>query len=67
MDEELTSEIAMALLQAMATIGRAAVAGEPRAQAYLDADAIRIVDGKPQFHKDRFLAVLANDLMSERQ
>ena len=63
MDEDLTREVAMALLQAMATIGQAAVAGGPRAKAYLDADAIRIVDGKPQFHKDRFLAVLADDLV----
>lgn len=65
MGEERVSESAMLLLQFMATIGQAAVAGAPSAQPYLAAGAIRVVDGIPEFHKDRFLALLADELISE--
>ena len=43
-------------------IAQAALAGDPIAQPYLDADAVRILDGKPAFHKERFLALMAKEI-----
>lgn len=63
MSEESTSQLAFALLRTMVELGKSAVAGEEIAKPFLDADAIRVVDGVAQFHKDRFLAILAEQMM----
>lgn len=59
-------ERALALLQTMVALGKAAVEGDPIAKPFLDADAIRIsADGTPSFHKDRFLKLLADQMSKE--
>ena len=61
MTEEI-KETALILLAFMELIGQAALAGDPIAQPYLDADAVRILDGKPAVHKERFLALMAKEI-----
>ena len=56
---------AMTLLKKLAEVGNWAKNGDPRAKPYLDADAVRLVDGTPQFHRDRFLECYAAELTSE--
>ena len=46
----------------MALIGNAAIAGADIAEPYLDAGAVRIVNGKPEFHRERFLTLLAQQM-----
>lgn len=57
---------AMAMLQFMGLVRQAALQGDPLAQPYLDVDAVRVVDGEVQFHKDRFLKVLGEQVELER-
>jgi len=57
------SEMGLQLLRTMVDLGKAAVAGEAIAQPYLDAGAISVVDGEAQFHRDRFLAMLTEQMM----
>ena len=42
------------LLAYMVMVQEWVVAGDPQAQRFLDADAVRYVDGKVSFHKGRF-------------
>jgi hypothetical protein len=57
---------AMTLLRKLAEVENWVKAGDPRAKPYLDADAIRIVDGKGVFHRERFIDVYADELTAER-
>lgn len=59
------TEQARTLLRKMVEVEGWVKAGDPRAKPYLDADAVRIVDGKGQFHRDRFLKVYADELVTE--
>jgi hypothetical protein len=53
---------AMWLLNLLATVGKWAVSGDSRAEPYLAAGAVRIVDGKPEFHKERFMNVYMREI-----
>ena len=57
------SETARLLLCFMQVIGQAAIAGDPVAEPYLNGGAIRVIDGVPAFHKDRFLELLAQQIL----
>ena len=63
MSEDI-KERALNLLRTMGALGKPAVDGDPIAKPFLDADAIRVDNGVPSFHKDRFLATLF-DVMSK--
>lgn len=60
--EEDSKETGLLLLSFMALIGNAAIAGADIADPYLDAGAVRIVNGKPEFHRERFLTLLAQQM-----
>jgi hypothetical protein len=55
-------ESALILLRYMCLIREAALKGDPAAQPYLDAGAIRVVDGEVEFHKDIFLAEMSKSM-----
>lgn len=57
---------AMALLRRLIQVEDWARQGDPRAQPYLDADAVRIVDGRAEFHRTRFIHVLTEQLVNEK-
>jgi hypothetical protein len=58
------SEQAATLLRKLVEVGEWAIAGDPRAKPYLDAGAVRIVDGNAQFHRDLFLSMYADELVA---
>jgi hypothetical protein len=59
------SEQAMIMLRRMTEIEQWARDGDPRAKPYLDADAVRIVDDKVEFHRDSFLNAYAEELLAK--
>jgi hypothetical protein len=60
-DDEIRDR-AMWLLNLLATVGKWAVSGDSRAEPYLAAGAVRIVDGHPEFHKQRFIDVYVQQM-----
>lgn len=61
-----TEETALLLLSFMALIGKAAIAGADIAKPYLDAGAVRIVNGEPEFHRDRFIELMAKQMVEQK-
>ena len=57
---------AMALLRKLREVEYWVKTNDERGIPYIRADAIRIVNGKAQFHRDRFLSVFADELTAER-
>ena len=60
-DEKMTEE-AKYMLMFMGLIRKAALEGDELARPYLEADAIRVVDGDVQFHKGRFLQLMGEQM-----
>src|SRR5438477_11127908 len=54
-------EEAMSLLHRLVQVGKWAESGDPRAQPFLEADAVRVVNGKACFHPQRFDAVVKRE------
>lgn len=51
------SDLATTMLKLMFQVEDWLAADDPRAQLWLDAGAVRVVDGQPQFHLERFTAL----------
>jgi len=64
--EQQISDRAKVLLRKLVEVEGWVKKGDPRADPYLKADAVRNVDGTPQFHRERFIAVYTDELIRER-
>jgi hypothetical protein len=67
-EKEMSKDIeerALNLLRTMGALGKAAVDGDPIAKPFIEADAIRVENGVPIFHKERFLATLFATMSKE--
>jgi hypothetical protein len=63
-EENEIPEEAKILLSLMKLIGDAAVEGDDLAKPYIDANAVRVVDGVAEFHKERFLTTVAKQMVT---
>jgi hypothetical protein len=57
---------AKALLIKLKRVGEWAKTGDPRAKPYLDAGAVKLVDGEACFHRNQFIEVFTQELVAER-
>lgn len=57
-------ETAMDLLRFMVTVEKWVKTGDPRAEPFLEVDAVRYQNGELVFHKDRFLETAEKFLVS---
>lgn len=61
----IIDQSALNLLLTMQQLAALAESGHPSIQPYLDADAIRVIDGKANFHHERFINMLAEVMERE--
>lgn len=56
------SDLAITMLKLMFQVEDWLAASDPRAQPWIDAGAVRMVDGQPQFHLERFTAIATKEI-----